>query len=153
MSNTTDVHNAYLRVFTSSLGCNDNNEGLSWGFLVVKHDAQLHVYIGTPEWRGRIAAVQNLSGKIYALFEDTRYVTFSNNDNNRCYFDENNPWTSLVKLNDEDYKLLTENPDWRSDSRANKIISYLRRNVSGMDDDTTVYEVPENTYTENELHV
>ena len=155
MSNTntqTNVHNAYLHVFTNNLALGHDNEGFSWGFLVVKGDQESYVYVGFPEWRGRIAAVQTLPTEKLALFEDQPCVTLSNSDVKNSRFGEDNPWRSLVKLSDSDYALLTNTTE-QYKPRARKIIGYLRRTVSGFDNDDTVYEVPEDTFTENELRV
>ena len=155
MSNTntqTNTHNAYMRVYTNILACNDNNEGYSWGFLVVKGQDKCYVYKGTPEFRGRIAAVQTMYLDGLALFENISCVIIPNTEVGSGYFRENTPWTKLVKLSESDYKLLT-GANNQCKSRATQIISYLRRTVSGIDRNTTVYEVPEDTFTENVLRV
>ena len=152
MSNTTDVHNEYVRVYTNPLAYCDNNEGYSWGFLVVKGENQSYVYKGIPEHRSRIAALQYISFEDLAEFKNLQCLIIPNTDIQSSSFREDTRWTRLVKLNESDYKLLT-GTSFNCRQRANNIITYLRRTVTGLDYNKTVYEVPEDTFTEKELKV
>lgn len=137
-------YNAYGNVYTTSDGYLGDNFGKSWGFLTVEGVDKLFVYKGDCVVRGRIAAVQTLRKQEFNVFEDKDLLVVPVSEERKRPYHKDNCWRFLVKLNEIDYKLLTSDIATGGNmTRAKEIIAYLRRTVDGMDNDDTIYSVPE----------
>lgn len=126
------MHRAKFVVVSNPCVQKLNNRGYSWGLLFLEEDSS--VYLSDPIERGRIIALQKVSGKFLDEF-----------------------WHGgLKKMEEEDVKIAESLKYWsvnveipqslfeeKRSSNFELICSYLRGTISGLDGDETVYKIPE----------
>lgn len=129
------MQTAEFVVLTHPSVCKNNNTGYSWGLLYVKSKNIIH--LARPVQRGRIIALQEISGKMLDSF-NLRSTRAARVEDEKM-MDELKTWKISVNIPDDFFEAGAFER-WA----AEDICTWLRCDMSGLDGDETIYEIPDN---------
>lgn len=134
----------FFTVATHYYAQKESNVGYSWGILYHELEAgKYKVYIASPEERGRIIALQNIPASLFdeaGILDKFCILDKSNRLFKKLYF--------LDPENEHSYSI--EIPEsFNIEFHLELVSKYLRRTVSGYDDEQNVYTLPSIEEMEN----
>lgn len=132
----------FICVTNNELNEYENSRGLSWGILSIDTPNGSFHFIATPERRGRIIALQLLdapyiSSRFLGPLRPEEYQGDKNSFPYLLHFESG--WHSHIYLPRKYYRLILQQSDISS---LELVVAYLRRTISGMDNDPVLYGVP-----------
>lgn len=139
----------FICVTNDDLNEYKENCGLSWGILSIETPKGSHHFVATPGRRERICALQTLDvSYLSSTFHGPlcheeyqghalAYILYSKTR-----------WHSHIYLPGKYYRAILQRSDI---STLELVVAYLRRTISGLDDDPVIYDVP--TYIDPSIHL
>lgn len=136
-----------------------NEIGPSWGILTVRGPTGYYLYISQGELRTRARVLQSVKGAetnkwLISNLGHVVFVPFTDqNKIDSLYFlkydpySDQNSWTNFVRLRQEDIIAFFDNTyenREKNSERLETVVRYLRRTVSGLDNNDEIYIIPEN---------
>ena len=134
----TGANARFICVTNNEINEYENNGGLSWGILTLNTSRGDHHFIATPERRRRIVALQTVG----APYLKTRFafrLSVRQDHNEYCVLHHETRWHSHVYLPRKYRWLILQRSNVEE---LELVVTYLRRTISGYDNDPVIYEVP-----------